>query len=62
MTNSLWTQTAKLPEFPQLQGDRKADVLVIGGGIAGILCAKVLQDAGVDVVLAEAKRSCSGIK
>lgn len=61
MTNSLWTQTAKLPEFPQLQGDRKADVLVIGGGIAGILCAKVLQDAGVDVVLAEANRICSGI-
>lgn len=61
MTNSLWTQTAKLPEFPQLQGNRKADVLVIGGGIAGLLCAKALQDEGVDVVVAEANRICSGI-
>lgn len=50
-----------MPEFPGLHGERKADVLVIGGGIAGILCAKALQDAGVDVVVAEAKRICSGI-
>lgn len=61
MSNSLWTQTAKLPEFPKLRGKRKTDVLVIGGGIAGLLCAKLLKDRGVDVVIAEANRICSGI-
>ena len=50
-----------MPEFPRLQGERKADVLVIGGGIAGLLCAKALQDVGVEVVVAEANRLCGGI-
>ena len=59
--NSLWTETAKLPEFPKLENDIKTDVLIIGGGIAGILCAYMLKHAGVDYTLVEAKRICSGI-
>ena len=59
--NSIWTQTAKLPKFPALPHDLKTDVLVIGGGIAGILCTYYLQRAGVDCVLVEANRICSGI-
>ena len=37
------------------------DVLIIGGGIAGILCAYMLRQAGVDYVLVEANSICSGI-
>lgn len=59
--NSIWTKTAKIPEFPQLAGDRKTDVLVIGGGIAGILCAYFLQKAGVPYVLVESGNIGSGI-
>ena len=58
---SIWTASTKMPHFPALQGDAHADVLVIGGGIAGLLCAHELQRAGVSCIVAEAKRICSGI-
>lgn len=44
-----------------MRGDVKTDVLIIGGGITGILCAKMLADAGIDYILAEASEICSGI-
>ncbi len=56
---SIWSST--LPEFPALSGDITTDVLVIGGGIAGILCAHTLSAAGIPCVVAEAQRICSGI-
>lgn len=58
---SLWTRTAQLPEFPPLKGDAKTEVLVIGGGIAGILCAWSLKQAGVDSILVESGRICGGV-
>ena len=42
-------------------GDMNTDVLIIGGGMAGILCAHQLHCAGVPYVLAEAETICSGI-
>lgn len=59
--DSLWTKTARLPEFPSLQGDLKTEVLVIGGGLAGLLCAYTLRQAGIGCVLLEARRICGGI-
>jgi len=53
---SIWEKTADLSRFEKLRGDAKADVLIIGGGIAGILCAYMLRRAGVDCLLAEAGR------
>ena len=58
---SLWIRTAQLPEFPPLKGDAKTEVLVIGGGIAGILCAWSLKQAGVDSILVESGRICGGV-
>ena len=57
--DSLWSD-ADRTEFPGLKEDAETDVLVIGGGIAGILCAYKLKEAGVDCVLAEARRICGG--
>jgi len=57
---SIWTKTAALPQFPPLEGNRKTDVLVIGGGITGILCAWMLRQAGTDCLLVEADRLCGG--
>lgn len=37
-----------------LEGDLHTDVLVIGGGLAGLLCAYYLQKAGVETTLIEA--------
>lgn len=57
---SLWKVTASLPEFPELVGDVRTDVLIIGGGIAGILTAYLLHEKGVRYVLVEKGRICSG--
>ena len=59
--DSLWTQFSSLPKFPKLKKDIKTDVLIIGGGIAGILTAYQLQQQGVDYVLVEKNRICSGV-
>lgn len=45
--DSVWTKTVCMSEFPDLNGDTKTDVLIIGGGADGILCAYMLQQAGV---------------
>ena len=37
--NSLWSKAVQLPHFEALQESKKTDVLIIGGGMAGILCA-----------------------
>ena len=59
--NSLWTETVKTDTFPMLKGDMKTDVLIIGGGIAGTLCARFLHDAGVPYILVEGNTVGSGV-
>jgi len=59
--NSIWTETSELPGFSSLEGDISTDVLIIGGGMAGILCAYMLSKARVKYALVEAHRICSGI-
>ena len=61
MMNSIWGETAEHVSFAPLKGNKNTDVLIIGGGIAGILCARKLRDAGVDCVLVEADKICGGI-
>ena len=41
MKKSVWSDSVALPEFETLKGDIKTDVLIIGGGMAGIWCAKM---------------------
>ena len=57
---SIWQDTVQLPHFPQLKKDIHTDVLIIGGGIAGILTAYYLHQAGVKYVLVEKNTICSG--
>ena len=61
MQDSIWTKTAELPRFPVLSGAIKTDVLIIGGGMAGLLCAYELKQAGVDCLMIEAGRIGGGI-
>ncbi|MBQ2876865.1 MAG: FAD-dependent oxidoreductase [Clostridia bacterium] len=59
--DSIWLKTADKPSFDALGGNKKTDVLIIGGGIAGILCFYKLKNAGVDCMLVEATEICGGI-
>ena len=58
---SVWTDNSHMPVFDSLKKDIKTDVLVIGGGIAGILCAHMLKEASIDYVLVESDTICNGI-
>lgn len=54
---SYYSATAGLlPPFPQLHGTTRADVCVIGGGIAGCAAALTLAERGYRVVLLEEQR------
>ena len=56
---SVWNEKI-LPEFPSLEEDIKTDVAIVGGGLAGILTAYFLKKRGVDCVVIEKDRICSG--
>lgn len=57
---SLWRKDIEMPSFPMLKGEVKTDVLIIGGGIAGVLTAHFLHSMGVQYILVEKDRICSG--
>ena len=61
MINSIWNTSANLPRFEALKGNLKTDVLIIGGGLAGVLLALKLKEFGVQYTLVEANTICSGV-
>ena len=53
---SLWAATANVPPATEpLQGECKADAVIVGAGYTGISCAIHLAEAGAKVVVLEAK-------
>ena len=58
---SVWHKDAPRVGFEMAKGNISTDVLIVGGGIAGILCAYKLKNAGADCLLAEAAQICGGI-
>ena len=61
MLNSIWTENIRIPAFPRQEQDLKTDILIVGGGMAGLLCQRLLTDAGADCVLIEADRILGGV-
>lgn len=59
--NSLWTETTEKPQLSSLSGNTKTDLLIVGGGLTGLLCAYMLEEAGVDYLLIESDEICRGI-
>lgn len=57
---SLWDDNVKISNFTPMSEDRYADVLIIGGGMTGVLCAYQLKQQGVDCLLLEADRIGGG--
>src|SRR5919204_1360308 len=50
-STSVWMATATLPQQPALQEDARADVCVIGAGIAGMTTAYLLAREGKQVLV-----------
>lgn len=61
MKKSVWSANVSLPEFNKLNEDKKTDVLIIGGGICGLLCAYFLKQSGINYILVEGNKIASGI-
>lgn len=58
---SIWQDGIVFSDYPSVTGDLETEILVIGGGMAGILCARLLQEAGKSVMVVEADRIGAGI-
>lgn len=61
MRQSIWNKQVEFPKFPALEGDIQTHVLIIGGGLAGLLCADQLEKQGVETVIIEADKVCRGV-
>ena len=61
MQNSNWADSTRIPVYPRLTGDLSVDVLIVGGGLAGLLCAWELKQAGIECAVIEADRICRGV-
>jgi glycine/D-amino acid oxidase-like deaminating enzyme/nitrite reductase/ring-hydroxylating ferredoxin subunit len=57
---SYWLDSAKQPLFESLQSNEKCDVVIIGGGIAGLSVAYTLVKEGKKVILLEDGNIASG--
>lgn len=58
---SIWQTGASGVKFEALADDTSTDVLIVGGGMAGVLCAYKLKKAGVDCMLVEADKIGGGV-
>ncbi len=53
MYKTIWESYLNTNEYPKLENDMEIDVLVIGGGIAGLLTAKKLSDNNIKTIVVE---------
>lgn len=60
MQTSLWRDTIAITKRAPLNRNVKTDVAIIGGGLAGILTAHFLEQAGRKCIVLEAERIGSG--
>lgn len=62
-TEPVWSSTEpyrERPSFPQLSSDASADLCIVGAGIAGIQTAYEAIQAGLSVILIDARECLSG--
>jgi gamma-glutamylputrescine oxidase len=57
MKESVYWQRAATPRGRPLRGEASSEVVVVGGGMAGLTCAQALLERGVEVALVE-RASC----
>src|SRR3954469_4444460 len=59
-SESVWTAGVELPKYRSLKNDIKADVCIVGAGIAGLSTAYLLAKAGQKVAVLDDGTICSG--
>lgn len=57
---SVWDAYSKNKRYKKLTGDISTDVLIVGAGIAGLLCAYFLNEKGINCVVVEKGKICQG--
>lgn len=62
MSDSIWKSGDRTKEsrYGKMECMEVTDVVIVGGGVCGILCAWFLKDAGVDCILIEKDRIAGG--
>jgi len=58
---SVWMATANLPGYPPLRENTRADVCIVGAGIAGLTTAYLLSQAGKSVIVLDDGPLASGM-
>lgn len=59
--NTHWEERKRCFSFPMLEKDLTTEVLIVGGGMSGTLCAHVLTDAGYqDITVVEGRHVATG--
>lgn len=60
MNESVWSQSVSFEKRNTLSKDLKVNTVVIGAGLAGLLTAYRLKEKGIETVVIDADRICSG--
>src|ERR1043166_2965452 len=60
VTKSIWTEGVNVPKYPPPRGQLRADVCVVGAGIAGVTTAYLLAREGKNVIVADEGEVGSG--
>ncbi|MBI2869105.1 MAG: FAD-binding oxidoreductase, partial [Chloroflexi bacterium] len=58
---SYWLASSPGTGYPPLEGEVETDVVIVGGGFAGIISALFLKEAGFKVAVIEARRILTGV-
>lgn len=59
--DSIWREYSDMPKFDNLENDIETDTLIIGAGMAGILCGYFLHRMGKDYTVVDAGRVAGGV-
>ncbi len=57
---SYWLASTPTTDYPSLNEDIEVDIVIIGGGLAGISSAYLLEKEGFKIAILEADRICQG--